>query len=279
MTTRAGPLVPRIWIALSVPIALAAGAASLAGVLLPSTYARETASWSAQGVGQDLANLVVVLPAFLVSAYAASRRSTRGLLIWLGLLVYLVYSYVVYAFFTHFGPYFLLYVSALGLSFYALGGSVLSLDARALASGFRRGGAGARLMSALLMLTGILFTCLWLSEIVPALAQGTIPASITEVGLPVNPVHVLDLAFLLPAVILAGVVLRRGHPFGIVVAVPLTTFLIAMGLAIDAMVVVMRARGVDVALAMPAVVTAIVAIAAGVIVVYLRGFEEKRTLG
>ena len=36
--------------------------AALGGILLPSTYARKTSTWAAQGTGQDWVNLLVVVP-------------------------------------------------------------------------------------------------------------------------------------------------------------------------------------------------------------------------
>ena len=223
----------------------------------PTTYAKETAAWSAQGAGQDFANLFLIVPALLFSARRANAGSIRALLVWQGLLLYLVYSYVLYAFYIHFGPLFLVYVSALGLSFYALAGSILTVDIAALASVLGRT-RSATLMSALLMTVGVLFTFLWFAEIVSALARGAVPPSVIEVGFPVNPIHVLDLALLLPAVLLTPVLLRRRNPYGFVFAAPLGIFLIAMGLAIVSIVIVMRVLGVAVSLALPAVVTGIV---------------------
>ena len=48
------PLLPLL--SLSVPIALLAMMASLAGLLSDATYAKETVSWAAQSMGQDVAN-------------------------------------------------------------------------------------------------------------------------------------------------------------------------------------------------------------------------------
>jgi len=59
---------------------------------------------------------------------------------------------------------------------------------------------------------------LWLSEDVPALLAGGVPQSVRDMALPTNPVHVLDLAFFLPAVITIGVQLLRRRPFAFTVA-------------------------------------------------------------
>src|SRR5689334_24256856 len=126
MSSHQAPVVRRVWIALSIPIAVAVAVASGVGAFVPATYVRETQSWSAQGVGQDFMNLFVIVPALLFTGRRASRGSVRAFLVWQGLLLYLAYSYVLYAFFVHFGPLFLVDVSALGLSFYALVGSILN---------------------------------------------------------------------------------------------------------------------------------------------------------
>ena len=55
---------------------------------------------------------------------------------------------------------------------------------------------------------------LWLSEIVPDLLAGRASTSADDWQVPTNPVHVLDLAFYLPAVIVSGVLLLRRHRFG-----------------------------------------------------------------
>jgi hypothetical protein len=55
---------------------------------------------------------------------------------------------------------------------------------------------------------------------------------------------VLDLAFILPGMILVAVLLRRRSVAGLVFAVPLITFGVAMGAAVVAMSHVMTARGI-----------------------------------
>src|SRR5262249_12895394 len=78
-------------------------------------------------------------------------------------------------------------------------------------------------------------------------------------GLIVNPVHVLDLAFVLPAMIVAAVSLWKRHPLGLIAAVPLATFMMMMGAAIVGMALTVRARGL--ATADPAAPMAIIVVA------------------
>ncbi|HEX7462972.1 MAG TPA: hypothetical protein VF317_12445 [Dermatophilaceae bacterium] len=65
-----------------------------------------------------------------------------------------------------------------------------------------------------LIAVAALFALLWLSEIVPDLFAGNPSRSATHWKVPTNPMHVLDLAFFLPAVIMSGLLLRRQHPLG-----------------------------------------------------------------
>lgn len=240
MASRA-PVIAPVWLALSLPLAVAVGSASAAGVLVPATYMKETASWSSQAVGQDFATLFVVLPMFALSAILAYRGSVRAFMVWQGLLLYFVYSYVLYAFFVHFGPWFLVYVAALGLSFHALAASVLTCDISSIAQRWQAR-RDPRPMSILLALVGVSVAILWLTDVVTAMRHGTVPAGLTDIGLPVNPIHVLDLAVLLPAFVFTAILLWRRSAYGFAFAIPMATFAVAMSSAIVAMALVMRAR-------------------------------------
>lgn len=235
-------LVAVVWIRLSVLGAACSAIASAGGLFLSHAYAQETPLWAAQGAGQDLVTLVVAVPSLLAAAWFASRGSARAALIWFGLLLYLAYSYVLYAFFVHFNVLFPVYVATLGLSVFALAGAAWDLDRYRLAAILERA-RGERALSVLLLACAIAFGALWLSEIVPALIAGGTPDSAADAGLIVNPVHVLDLAFVLPAMTTAAVSLWKRHPLGLVAAVPLATFMMMMGAAIVGMALTVSARG------------------------------------
>ena len=56
------------------------------------------------------------------------------------------------------------------------------------------------------------FALLWLASIVGALVSGEPPAELTEAGLVANPVHVLDLALVLPGMLISAVRVRTHRP-------------------------------------------------------------------
>jgi hypothetical protein len=96
-------------------LALAAllAALSLGGLLSPATYARETANWAAQAVGQDWVDLLLAVPWLAGSAAYAGRGSSPARLLLAGAFLYTAYEAVIYAFAVRFNALFLLYCGTL----------------------------------------------------------------------------------------------------------------------------------------------------------------------
>jgi hypothetical protein len=230
------------WLWLSILTALLAVAGSLTALLTPSIYAALTPAFLPQALAQDIANLAVVSPAWLILAVLALRGSLRAYLLWLGVLAFTVYNYVIYTFSIPFGPLFLLWVAVLGLSLYALIGGVSGMDHKAVQSAYASRGA-ITVIAWFLIVTALFFGFLWLSEDVPALLSGSRPQSVVDMALPTNPVHILDLAFFLPAVIATGVMLLKKKPLACSVAPAFIVFLVLTGFPILLTPVVQSARG------------------------------------
>jgi hypothetical protein len=231
------------WLWLSVPIAMLAVGASLSGIFLGSVYAKETENFAAQSVGQDIANLVAY-PVLLLMAWAAGRGSVRAYLAWLGVLVFSVYSYAIYSFDVRFNGLFLVYVAVLGLSIYALIGGLAVVDPDRVKAAF---GSKAAVRSTwiVLVIVAALFYIQWLSEDVPAILGGKTPQSLLDAGLPTSPVHVLDMAVLLPAVLVTGVLLSKRRAWAFFLAPVLLTALILLALAIVTLMAVLQLRDVS----------------------------------
>ena len=246
-TTHAYPQGVRIRFATAAaaPIALLLAALSLGGLVLP-VYAHETPAWTAQAIGQDWFDLVIAAPWI---AICATRRGYRWRVLLAGAYAYTVYELFIYAFAVHFNALFLVYCATLGLAGYALVAQVIEL-----AHGEQR---APRFVGGYLVAIGVAFALLWLAEDVPALLHRTTPASLVETGLLTNPVHVIDLAFVLPAHVIAGILVwkRRNALFAQIVL----AFGILMAASIGAMLVVMQGiGGVAIAMFVIAAVTAVV---------------------
>lgn len=223
----------RVWIGTSVLVSVLVAITSLFGIFVKTTYSRETSAWAIQAIGQDCANLVVVI-VLLISTFFVLNNSLKAFLVWLGIYLYLLYAFMIYTFSVHFQFLFLAYVLILGLSFYTLIGGLLSVDLDMISPSLM-GNTRAGAVSTFLFGIGVLFSLLWLSEIIPNLVAGTIPRSLVDTQLWVNPVHVLDLALLLPGMIITSFLLWKGKILGYVMAVPMLVFAATMGLGIIAM--------------------------------------------
>jgi hypothetical protein len=259
----------------SLPLAALLGAISLAGLTFPSLYARESASWTAQALGQDWVDLLLAVPWLVIAGLGARRGSRRALLLLGGGLAYTVYELVIYAFAVRFNALFLVYCATLGLALFslcALGAGLLREDPKS----WYGPHVPARAAGGFLITVAVVFALLWLAEVVPALARGSVPPSVAEAGVATNPVHVLDLAFVLPAHVLIGVWLLRGRSLAYALAPILLGFDALMAASIAGMMVVMGLRGLAVS---PAVAAALAAVAAASAILLARVLRRLGTRG
>jgi hypothetical protein len=227
---------------MSLLAALVSAAGSVVGLVAADRiYGLETAILADAAMAQDAVNLIFVAPLTVVLALRVRAGSLRAYLCWLGCLTFTIYNYAIYAFSIHFGPLFLPWLLVLGLSFYALVGSLATTDLSAVKDRFT--GRALPVTGWVLIGMAALFMMLWLREIVPDLAAGTASRSASDWNTPTNPVHVLDLAFLLPAVLTSGVLLLRRRPLGYATATGELVFLGLTCLPILVTPLVADARG------------------------------------
>jgi hypothetical protein len=246
--------------------------ASIAGLTLKSTYARETTPYANQAMGQDIANLVSIV-VLLIAVYFIFKGSIKAFLVWIGALLTLVYVYVIYAFAAHFNSLFLVYVAVLGLSFYTFFSSMLGLQQDRLQPHFVVI-TMARVVSIYLLLIAVLFALLWLSQDIPAILAGKPPQSVTETGLLTNPVHVLDLGLYLPGMIITAVLLWRRKFLGFFFAIPFLVFSILTGIGIIAIDVVAFVQGMPTSLPVDLFLAAIIVVSLVLSVLYVREIKE-----
>ncbi len=257
-----------IW---SLAISLLVTAASVMGLVDQGIYGDETKNWATQARGQDIGNLVAVVT-LLLSGYKSYKGSHRASLVWLGTLLYLVYAYIVYSVAVHFNGLFLVYVASLGLASYAVMFSLNGLRTEIVShpQSSARKVAGYTSIS-----IGVLFGLLWLSELIPATLSGEVPQSVIDAGLWVNPIHVIDLAVLLPALIIAGWQTLQGNAAGQFFVGPLLTFSVLMGLSIVAAMVMMTVEGSENTLPALVMVSAVVLVSLFATWRYLTGSYDS----
>ena len=214
-------------------VALLLAVISLGG-LAGDAYARETAAWAAQGIGQDWFDLLIAAPWLALCGYLARTGSWRWCVLLAGGYAYAIYELAIYAFGIHFNALFLVYCAALGLSMFAF----IAIGAELSRVTPRIGRRGSHLGGAFLVGLGAIFAALWLAEDVPAVLRNTPSSALAETGLFTNPVHVIDLSFVLPAHIIVGVLLWRRRPTGELYGPILLAFGVVMSASIGGMMLV-----------------------------------------
>lgn len=224
----------RMTVPLSIIISILLLISSIFG-LFGNIY-REAPAWLVQAYAADIMNLACI-PFLLVSLLLAIKGSRRGFFVFSGILLYLIYTFLLYTFAMHFNRMFLVYVGILGTSFYCLAGIIYSLDMKNLQEWFKESQSFNAAVWFLCIMAG-LFAILWLSSILPAVINGSIPAEIEGLGLPVNPVHVIDLALLLPAFIISSVLVKKKAALGYFLTPSMLVFSALMSAAIAEIMIV-----------------------------------------
>lgn len=230
------------WFWLATLAAVLAAVGSVVG-LVPAAniYGHETRVLADAATAQDLVNLLIVAPLLVVLGWRAHHGHLPAYLGWVGCLAFTVYNYAIFSFSVHFGPLFLAWVAVLGLSTFALIGGLLAVDMSVIKQRFAD--HPVRWPAWVLIAVAVLFTLLWLREIVPDLLAGVPSRSASDWRVPTNPVHVLDLAFFLPAAAASGVLLLRRHRLGYTTAPGQLTWLALTCLPILMTPLVAHARG------------------------------------
>jgi hypothetical protein len=101
-----------------------------------------------------------------------------------------------------------------------------------------------------------------------------VPKGVIDSEAPTDIVHVLDMAWILPATVLTAIWLWRGRALGYALAGTLLSFLSLLVLAIMSMIV-FEVLYVQVAALVPvAIFGSVFAISVGMVVWYLRGLKE-----
>jgi hypothetical protein len=193
--------------AISQVIAILMAIASVAG-LLYQTAIYTTDDLLQSFVPNDVVNLFIGLPILLGSMWLARRGNLSGLLLWPGALFYVFYTYLVYVFSIPFSVAFLMHLTLVTMSGYALIGLIASIDGKAIQHRLA-GTVSERAGGGVLVGLGILFFARVIGVMVSALVRQT-PVAAAELAL-----NVTDF-IISPMWIIGGVLLWRRETLGYV---------------------------------------------------------------
>lgn len=201
---------------LSSLIAVLATVASAGGLFLDDLYRDNllvTSAWQ----GNDLVTLIIGVPTLITALLFSRRGSQRALLVWMGMLDYMLYNYAFYLFGAAFNRFFLIYVALLGLSIFALIFGLANLDVDGIGHQFRER-TPVRWISSYLLLVAAGLSVIYVSQSLGFVFTGQLPAIVTRTGHPTSIVFALDLTLLVPFLVLGAIWLLQRKPWGYVLA-------------------------------------------------------------
>lgn len=239
--------VSRAVVALAAGMAVLALAASLAGLFWPGgagpstyvtprgdevqlygrgVYAFDSVFTGANNRAMDVVVLVLGVPLLAASTIGYRRRSAGAGLVLTGVAAYFLYAYASMSLITAFNWLFLVYVALFSAALFMLILLFAAIDLRALPADVldrlpHRGPV------ALMLASGAVTAVVWLSPIFQALAEGGVPAR-TE-GYATAVTYALDLAVIVPATLLGGVLVLRRAAVGYQITFALLGIVIFLG--------------------------------------------------
>ena len=212
------PRTRRIAYALSAAVAFLMVVASAAGLFIDGFY--QDGPWAREALrGGDLTTLLLAAPILGWSLILSIRGSLPARAAWIGALAYGIYNYAYYVFGAEFNDIFLVHIALLTLSIWATALAVASLDVGAVAAAFRVGWA-ARWVGGFLVLVGSILGGLWVFLAIRFAVTGELMADIPTDG--IHLVFAIDLSLLVPALVVAGVLLWRRTGIGVVFGAVMT---------------------------------------------------------
>jgi hypothetical protein len=175
----------------------------------------------------DVITLLLAIPLLIISFVMYRRGSLKGGLLLTGTLSYFLYNYTSMGFGAAYNNMFLAYTLIFSASLYGLILALLSFDLETLPLHF-----GPRLprkgIGIFLIVTGVILSLIWLVlTIIPALLASKAPPEAYYYT--TFTTGIIDIGIVAPALLLAGVLIRRGTSFGYLLASTMLIFTCVLG--------------------------------------------------
>ena len=206
-------------------------------------YKNDSISIVAQGKAQDIITLILGIPLLIYSLISYRKGSLKGKLLLSGTIGYFLYTYVSYTFLSMYNRFFLIYVALMSASLFAFILSIMSIDIEKLPTQFKKT-LPVKMLSGLMFLLALILSIMWLGLTVPTAINGTVPSSLEHYTTLV--IQAMDLGFIVPTSILAGLLLLKKSPFGYLLTSIMTIKGLTMGTALTAMIIGQIIAGVSV---------------------------------
>jgi hypothetical protein len=208
-----------IWRPSGEPTSVTTARGQVAQLAGDGLYRFDTVFVAAGNTAVDAVVLALGIP-LLIAAWRRQRiGSPQGALLLTGALGYLLYVYANYVLGVAYNPLYLAYVALFSAALFGFIAAFAGTDRVALAATAGNPRLPHRFISWFLLCSAALTAVLWLSPLITALVQGVAPDLLDHYTSLVT--YSLDLGVITPAAALAGILVRRRHPLGYLLAAPL----------------------------------------------------------
>ena len=206
----------RTSIILSIFTLILAIIASAGGIFMEDLY-RDNELIQAAWYGNDLVTLFVAIPMMVGGLGFSFRGSQRAQLIWIGTLWYMVYNYIFYLYGAAFNKFFLIYVVLFALSAYAFIFALIKIDVKGIGKKFNAH-TPVKWISGYMLAFALLLGGLWIMLCISFIITGQVPQDILQTDHPTGVVYATDLALLMPATVLAAILLWKRQAWGYILS-------------------------------------------------------------
>ena len=209
-------------------------------------YARNSVSCAIQAIAQDMVTLILVVPGMIVSLLMIRKKSVTGQFILTGLLGYMLYTYMSYAFLMYYNDLFLLYVVNMTLSFYGFVLCVMRLADNVSIESIQKN-MPTRGLRIFLIASGVLIFLMWIGRIVPTIGKDIAPVGLDNCTTAV--IQAMDLGIIVPACFVIAYLLKIKHKLGYILGPVIIVKAVTLVTAVMAMAICMKISGVEVDMA------------------------------
>ena len=190
--------------------------------------------------GTDAVTLFLCVPALIAAALFARRGTLRGRLFLASVLAYFLYNPASLAFGAAYNSLLLVYIASVPASLFAFVLAFRSIDLPTLAA-HSSAKLPHRWIAVFLFVAG-LSLMIWIVDIVGALVEGTVPATLGPYH--TEATYTLDLGIILPTAFLAGILVWRRNPLGTLLACITITLELTVGLVVAGQTVMQVLDGI-----------------------------------
>jgi len=220
------------WIFIYLPMLVLTSIASLVSLLTSDFYIKDSAIIALKSHYLDLINISFVVPLGIVMFALVMKKKYWAKLFILGIMAYLAFMFGFNSLSLFFNELFLVYIAIFSLNVF---GIILGYKDVQQSGNYLKNTIKMKISSTFLMLFAITAYTAWLIEVITSTINGSIPESISGMNLPISVVHVFDMAFALPMIVIGAILLFKGKTSGLIISSIMVAFVFLICISVFGM--------------------------------------------